>query len=66
MTESLDERLIELLSQDAQQNSQILAKQLNVKEGDLRPEDNSLGRIMGVNPSFQGASLLEGHWERTD
>jgi hypothetical protein len=25
-----------------------------------------LGRIMGANPGFQGASLLEGHWERTN
>ena len=30
MTESLDERLIGLLSQDARQHSQVLAKQLNV------------------------------------
>ncbi len=36
------------------------------KEGDLRPEGNALGRIMGANPGFQGASLLEGHWERTN
>jgi hypothetical protein len=25
-----------------------------------------LGRIMGTNPGFQGASLFEGHWERTN
>jgi hypothetical protein len=36
------------------------------KEGDLRPEGNALGRIMGANPGFQGASLLKGYWERTN
>jgi len=36
------------------------------KECDLRPAGNTLGRIMGANPGFQGASLLEGHWERTN
>jgi hypothetical protein len=36
------------------------------KEDDFRPEDNALGRIMGTNPGFQGASLFEGHWERTN
>ncbi len=34
MTSLLDERLIELLSQDARQNSQTLAKQLNVSSVD--------------------------------
>ena len=36
------------------------------KEGDLRPDGNALGRIMGANPGFQGTSLREGHWERTN
>ena len=36
MTESLDERLIELPSQDARQNSQVLAKQLNVSSSTVR------------------------------
>ena len=36
------------------------------KEGDLRPEGNALRRIMGASPGFQGASLLKGHWERTN
>jgi len=35
MTGLLDERVIELLSQDARQNSQTLAKQLNVSFSDL-------------------------------
>ena len=34
------------------------------EEGDLRPEDNVLGRIMGANPGFQGSSLLGGHRKR--
>jgi DNA-binding Lrp family transcriptional regulator len=36
MTESLDEQLIELLSQDARQSSQALAKQLNVSSSTVR------------------------------
>ena len=36
MTESLDERLTELLSQDARQSSQALATQLNVSSSTAR------------------------------
>ena len=36
MTSLLDERLIELLSQDARQNSQALAEQLNVSSSTIR------------------------------
>ena len=36
MTELLDERLIELLSQDARQGSEALAKRLNVSSSTVR------------------------------
>jgi len=36
MTGLLDERLIELLSQDARQSSQALAKRLNVSSSTIR------------------------------
>lgn len=36
MTDSLDEQLIELLSQDARQSSEALAKQLNVSSSTIR------------------------------
>ncbi len=41
-----------------------IGQTISGKEGNLRPESNALGRVMGANPGFQSASLLWGHGER--
>jgi len=43
-----------------------IGETVSSEEGDIRPEDNTLGCIMGANPGFQGSPLLGGHWERID
>ena len=36
---------------------------ISSQKGDLRPERNALGSIMGTNPGFQSAPLFDRHWE---
>ena len=43
-----------------------IGQTISGKEGDLRPDDNALGCVMGANPGFQSASLLDRHRERTN
>jgi len=43
-----------------------IGQTVSSEEGDIRPEGNTLGRIMGANPGFQGSPLLGGHWKRID
>ena len=53
MTDSIDEQLVKLLGQDARQNSETLAKQLNISSATVRRRlrkllRNDLLRIVGV------------------